>query len=229
MQVVKPEELKVTCKHIETDNQSMKSYLITGERKKREAFISEIIEKEKIPSYSIFTFIQDIKIEEAKSIRKILSKKYSVKTLIILGNLSVIAQNSLLKSIEEISDNISIIISTDNDAEVLDTIKSRLFTIKLVDKEITEELSDNKFFGLELSDRVNFLDEYLKENSGLPPDEQAVKFIKIYREGFLKSLQTFSKEELEFHLNVLRKLLNVLKLVRGNNVNLRFALESTLL
>ena len=207
----------------------MRSYIVTGERKKREAFISEIIEREKIPSHSIFTFIQDIKIEEAKSIRKILSKKYSGKTLIILGNLSVIAQNSLLKSIEEISDNISIIVSADNDAEVLDTIKSRLFTIKLVDKEITEELSDNKFFGLELSDRVNFLDEYLKENSDLPSDEQAVKFIKVYREGFLKSLQTFSKEELEFHLNVLKKLLIVLKLVRGNNVNLRFALESTLL
>ncbi len=207
----------------------MRSYIVIGNTSKREEFLNEYIKKENIPEYSITYFKDGVKIEEAKLIRQILSKKYSQKYLIVITSpLNHIAQNSLLKSIEELQENISIVISLNNLGGILDTLKSRFFLVDFKDSDTNNDAVIS-YSHNNLSEVFMTVDKFLFLNSSLSTEEQIDKFIKEYRKDLLTSLNTFEKKLLVKRISTLKKLLAVSNLIKNNNVNLRFGLETALL
>lgn len=206
----------------------MKSYVVTGDKEAREKFVLSFIEKEQIPTYSISYFNDEIKIEGAKLLRQILSKKYSGKNLIVLQGLNLVAQNALLKSIEEISENISIIISVDDLSGILDTIKSRLFLIELGNNKEFNGIGFEALLNENISTKFQFIDNFLTNSTEFTSIDTINSFMKGYRTTFLNNLSKLNKTQVRQHLRVFKKLILVANLVKFNNVNLRFALESAL-
>jgi len=207
---------------------NMRSYIITGDKGARDEFISSFIKQEQIPTHSISYFNDEIKIEGAKLLRQILSKKYSGKNLIVLQELNLIAQNALLKSIEEISENISMIISVGDLSGILDTIKSRLFLVELAQNREFDGVGFNALLNENISEKFQFIDNFLLSNAEFVPIDTINNFVSEYRKTFFNNLKELDKAQTEHHLYVLKKLLSVANLVKSNNVNLRFALESTI-
>lgn len=206
----------------------MRSHLIIGEKTSREEFILNFIQTEKIAPYAITYFSEQIQTEDAKKIRKLLSKKYSEKTLFVINSINHVAQNSLLKNIEEPSENIAVIISVDNLSEILDTIKSRLF---IVDLSSNSNIEDKEFLGClssNITEKNQTLDKFILENAELTTEEQVKKFIILYRNTLIENLKSFNARQIRHHVFVLKRLFFVTNLIRSNNVNLRFALESTI-
>lgn len=206
----------------------MRSHLVIGNKKEREEFILNFIRTEKVAPYSITNFIEQVQTEDAKELRKLLSKKYSAKTLFVINSINHVAQNSLLKNIEELSENIAVIISVDNLSEILDTIKSRLF---IVDLSSNSNIEDKEFLGClsnNISEKIQTLDKFIIENSELTTEEQVKKFVVLYRNALIENLKSFNTQQVKRHIFVLKKLFFVTNLIKSNNVNLRFALESTI-
>lgn len=204
----------------------MKNYLVLGDRQEREKFISNIIRSEKIAEYSVFYFTNEIKIEQAKQIRKILSKRYSEKTLLVLASINTVAQNALLKSIEEVSENVSIIISVDDLSGILDTIKSRLFLIELGQNKEFDGIGFEALLSENISTKFQFIDNFLTISTESIPIDTINSFVNGYRKSFFNNLSKLNKTQIKHHLHVFKKLLLVVNLIKSNNVNLRFALES---
>jgi len=207
----------------------MRSYIVTGKHTLREKFILDYIKNEKIPEYSINYFNEEIKVENAKYIRRILSKKYSEKYLIVItSQLNKIAQNALLKSIEEISENVSVIISLNNLSTVLDTIKSRFFIVKL-STNINEDDIDTFTLPDTAKEAFLLIDNFISKNIDLSTEEQIDKFIKIYRKELLLTTISYKAEDLKVKLVTFKKILTVSSLIKSNNLNLKFALENALI
>jgi hypothetical protein len=206
----------------------MRSYIITGDKESRDEFVSSFIKKEQIPTHSISYFDEEIKIEGAKLLRQILSKKYSGKNLIVLQELNLIAQNALLKSIEEISENISIIISVSDLSGILDTVKSRLFLIELAQNREFDGVGFEALLNENISEKFQFVDNFLSSKAELVPIDVFDNFVSEYRKTFFNYLKELDKSQIKYQLSVLKKLLSIANLVKSNNVNLRFALESVL-
>ncbi len=208
----------------------MRSYLIIGNSKKREKFIENFIKEQNIHSYSITKFEDKIKVKEAKEIRTIVSRKYSENTLVIIGGgINPVAQNSLLKCFEELTDNISIIISLNDAGEILDTIKSRLFTVNLYEKSDYESSSINNLLKDKFSEKLINIDKFLLENSNLNSSQLIDKFIENYRSEFFEDLDNLTKHEKKQQIIKIKRLLKVCNLIKFNNLNLRMAIESSLI
>ena len=207
----------------------MRSLIITGEISKRQKYVENYIKDEQIPEYSIRYFDEEIKVENAKDIRQILSKRYSQKYLIVISApLNQIAQNALLKSIEELSENVSVLISLNNLSNVLDTIKSRFFLVALSGKRDEAEL-DSFVLPNNTKEALLLVDNFIAKNSDLSYEEQIDKFIRIYRKELFSKYLTLEREILKVKIVTFKKILNVSNLIKTNNVNLKFALENALI
>lgn len=208
----------------------MKSFIITGSIEKREKFILDFIHKEKIASYYVNYFNEEITIDTARKLRNILSKKYNHKYLIVItSSINQIAQNALLKSIEELSDNLSIIISLQDLNGILETIKSRFFLVKL--DSYIQEYEDSLDVSLDddFSKAFISIDKFLLDNSTLSPSEQIDKYIVSYRKKLILELSKMKYMEVKKHINILKKLLEISRLVKFNNLNVRLGIESSII
>lgn len=208
----------------------MRSYIIIGNQEKRDKFIEEYIREEGISDYSITYYNEEVKIIDAKRIRHTLSRKYSEKYLIIINaGINQVAQNALLKSIEELSENISIIISTKDLSTILDTIKSRFFLSNLGNEIDDDSGLEGLALGNTIAEKMLFIDKFLGENSEITTEDQIDKFINIYRKNFLQNIDSLGVDSLRYHLFALKKLISATNLVKSNNLNLRLSLESSVL
>ncbi len=209
----------------------MRSFIITGDSVERLRYIEEFAATENIPSHSITVYSDEIKIIEAKAIRKDLSNKYSTKRLIVIdAKINLVAQNLLLKSFEELSDNVSVILSQQDLSEIIDTIKSRFFIVKLgipdagdLGVQLDGILSDD------LPQRLLAIDSFLNSNKDVSSGQQMDIFIQSYRKALMKVLDSNDRVALKKHTGILRKLLDVSNFVKFNNLNIRLGLESAIL
>lgn len=203
----------------------MRSFLVTGDSETRDNFIKKLIADENILNHNIIYFEEEITIENAKKLKQLLSKRYSEKTIIIITAISSIAQNALLKTIEDIQENVSIIFSMKSASEMLDTIRSRLFLIN-TGINITrddENVNIEKLMSSNPAERLSELDNHLVRKTDNSPSEVYEGLIREYR----KKLLTMSVENLSLsYLEMIKRLLENYRLVKNNNVNLRFSLES---
>src|SRR3989344_5193103 len=98
---------------------TMASFLIVGDKTKRDEYIDSFIRNESFKDYEIENYEETILIDDAKKIVRSLSLKITGKKLIALrGEITIEAQNSLLKNLEELSDNCTIFVCVDSKTEI---------------------------------------------------------------------------------------------------------------
>jgi len=211
----------------------MRSYILVGDSEKRNEFLSDYIRKEAISKYAITRYSDNMGIKEARLFRLSLSKKYNDKHLFVIeSKMTIGAQNALLKSFEEIPDSISIIISASHADDILDTIKSRFFEIKVgmaAEKMLTTNLDIKKTLAGNVKDKILLIDEFISKNKDIASSLLIDDFILSYRNALLANLETIQKENLAENLRILKNLIRVAPFIKSNNLNLRLGLESSLL
>jgi len=110
----------------------MQCILLCGSKDAREKFLAEFISRHALPPIRIYTFSSILKIADVRYIQKILSYKTSFTQLFIIsGEITLEAQNSLLKTLEELPDSTYIIFSYSDSSNLLPTICSRAQLITL--------------------------------------------------------------------------------------------------
>lgn len=112
----------------------MQAQIIIGSHQSQEEFLSLFFKTQKIPQYYIYEFQDIVKIEQAREIKKIISKKIGQnekRVILIKKGILHAAQNALLKTLEELSDNTFIIFLASTKEEFIPTILSRAKILRL--------------------------------------------------------------------------------------------------
>lgn len=148
----------------------MTSYFIKGSVEAQEKFIQEIVVKNNIPSYLNISYSLPFSIKDAHSIKTHLSialGKSEKRLIVIPSEMSLEAQNALLKIIEELDESTFLIIREVGLGELLPTILSRVSEVRLensheddaaVEKYISDFLSCPE--PIEALRIAHFLSEY---------------------------------------------------------------------
>lgn len=127
----------------------MTRYLIIGNEQSQSSFIENQIREHSIPGHLVIRFDPPFSIKNAHSLRNLLSFAVSgseKRCIIIPSEMSLEAQNALLKLIEELDEKSILIIVSGENGHLLPTIVSRVRQIRLdthfePDKDITTALS----------------------------------------------------------------------------------------
>lgn len=183
-----------------------------------EKILKELELSQNHPNTLWFAEEEKLGIGESRKIQEFLSlKPYQGKNqavvLLAAENLSLDAQNALLKTLEEAGDHVSLILGVSSEDQLLSTIVSRCKTINL-QKNPTPEV------GLKYQADIKKL---------LESDmEERFKFIEKLedREKFLYALTVYFRHE--WNINFLKDLLEAEKWAK-QNVNIRAILEYLML
>jgi hypothetical protein len=200
----------------------MASFLIIGDKLKRNEYINSFIENESFKEYEVESYEDKILIDSAKKIIRSLALKITGKKLILLkGEITVEAQNALLKNIEELSENCIIFICANSKDDVLPTIQSRCFVINL-------SLSETAIN----SDVCSFIISYAKEKIGLWELIDKLEGSEIIL-GDVDQLLTqlryvlidFSNSQTSKYYLYCKRLLALSSLLKNNNVQAKIVFE----
>ncbi|HEC64276.1 MAG TPA: AAA family ATPase [bacterium] len=186
------------------------------------------------PDYNLNDFIDQNSIgigEIREIIRKIGLKPYQSKRKVVIikdaDRMTPEAQNSFLKTLEDIPNNTFIILTTSNHTRLLPTILSRakLFEIKS-DAEDEGDLDAREIVGAETLARFKVVEEISKLKESKEKKERAGELIKVLLNYYRKELRA-DPEDIETRENI--KLLQETMTAISKNVNLRLALESLMI
>jgi hypothetical protein len=201
----------------------MNNILIVGQSQIIREFVGDYIKENNFAPYEVRFYDEKIKIEQVRSIKKTLSFQQSGKALFVFFNeITVEAQNAMLKSIEEHSDNIYFIFCVENAEELLATIRSRCI-IKQISVQITpdKELQELAKSLIETSS-WNEVDAMLEYISDKPLD----LLVPALRHLMLDSLSHYQYQYTNSYYNFCKKILALLPLVQINNVSKKVIVES---
>ncbi len=215
----------------------MQSFLITARDKNiTSSYISDFLRRKGIHPIDVSQQVYEkaIGIEDVRNIhKKILLKPFKgkVKAVVVQAydDITIEAQNALLKVLEEPPVNTLIIISTQKKELLLPTIISRCKIIELKEKEISLINEDL----LELSNTLTVLlngrtGSKLKIAQDVAKDKEGTVLWLEKMTVFLrqKLIENYSKRE---YLNFLKNLQKTYSLIKSTNVSQRIALENLLL
>jgi len=203
--------------------------LISPSLKIRIEEIGKILSTEKLtnphPDLLYFASGEKLGVEQAKKIKKHFSlKPYSAQGRLVVmedaSDLTIEAQNALLKTLEELPEKAMIILAADSDSKFLPTVLSRCEIIKIHDSRFMIQDSNYK------EDIEKLLEATIEERF------EYIEKLKD-REEFLHSLITYFHQNLASNLkgyptNFLKELLQAEEWV-SHNVNIRAILEYLML
>ena len=221
----------------------MTSFIVVAkDKKKREAFLQNFYKTHEIDTFDVTILAlettvkqntQSIGIEDIKSMQKKLFLKpiKSKNKAVVIAEaelLTIEAQNALLKVLEEPPEHTLLILSSQTKETLLPTILSRCQLIVLEEKtiQLSEKEATELHAFLQTLPELSIGDRLKKAEQLAKDKEKAVKWIGklilVLRESLL---QTPSEET----LTSIRKFQTLHTLLKTTNVNLRFAIENTLL
>lgn len=200
----------------------MASTILIGSLKDINLHVDAYIEANNFLSYETMSFDEKIKIEDARAIRHELSFVVNTKKLFILRNeVTLEAQNALLKTLEEIGENVHFIFCVEFADQLLPTIHSRSRIVHL------DNLydADNKFRKILVSKVEGTDSTYFFENlTGAIDKENIFAFLEGLRSLILDPQVSFEHKKLYFQY--CKKTLKLSNLSNVNNVNERIVLEN---
>lgn len=219
----------------------MFSYLITSsDKKQREQYALNFCEEENIDRFDLI-FIEKIKqsigIEEIRKFQeklylKPIKSKFKAGIINDAQILTIEAQNALLKVLEEPPANTYLLLTADNIESLLPTIISRCKHISLtskieIPKEEREQLLEkiNSLIDLSITEKLVLAENLAKNKEDIILYLE--KSIYVMRDYILEKI--IKEENVENIVNILNKYQQLLILLKTTNVNLRFAIENTLL
>lgn len=213
--------------------------LISTSLEERIKKIQEILNEEKIslnhPDLLYFEDVQKLGVSESKIVRAHLAlKPYSAKGRVVViesaHNLTMEAQNALLKTLEEPPESAILILGASSDANLLPTILSRCQILNLAGSahstyEVDSSVDSSKFFkdikGLQNSG----IEQRFEYIANLEEKEEFLKaMVAYFHSVIMGKSEAISKEKLEF-----TKLLVKAEEWQAQNVNIRAILEYLML
>ena len=203
---------------------NMRGYILLGSENSKGEFIENFIKKNTIPPYNIVRFENDLKISDARALKRSLSTTSldgRARLFIIEANPTHEAQNALLKLLEELPENTTIIFIRER--ELLPTIVSRCSQVTLgnvhsrslseEDMQIVSSLLNSRYTSRKLFEIEKF---FSKER-----EDSFADLILCVREAVLK--------EAPNKFELLKELVKYYPLVYSNNLNPKLTLERVLL
>jgi len=213
---------------------SIQSFLIVAKNKNEaSSYMANLLKEKEINSLdaNFQIYEKTVGIEDVRSIQKAtLLKPFrgKIKAVIIntYTNITLEAQNALLKILEEPPANTIMIITTTKKELILPTIVSRCKVIILQEKEI-------KLTEVDLSELENTLNILLNDKAGaklkiaqdIAKDKENVDLWFGKMSVFVKNKLTQDCKNLKY-LNILKELQETYKVIESTNVNQRVTLEN---
>lgn len=200
----------------------MNCFLIISDREKAALYIDEYAKKNGVKKIYFNIYNDKIIVDTVRSIRKALSfKQNENKQIIILNNeITIEAQNALLKCIEELSEMTTIFIVSKPSETILPTIQSRCSVVKLnaksdfTDKRI--DINEGIFAAIESID-----------DGKTSPEEQLFQVNEFLRNILLDENANIKDRSSAYYS--LKKILKLSPMVLNNNVQARIVIEKALL
>lgn len=216
----------------------MQCYIILGSEEKIKAFIESFTSEKKIASYNSTIYSGKIKIDEVRLLQKKLiykNAKNESSLVILPTDITVEAQNALLKTLEELPEGKYICFTGQTDSTLLPTILSRCQIIRL--EQSSSALQSKK--ELENTLKQFLIDKPLEPQtlssllSALPiaelKEDQLKDLIYSFRNVLLESLSSISLHQLHLLHSLLSDLTLLYPLVKSNNINPRLGAETIFL
>lgn len=207
----------------------MQSFIIQGDSQFCEEYSQAFLVKHKIASYNVVRYPETVKIADVRAIHKLLSIKRSQEQaflLLLSGSITLDAQNAMLKTLEEVPDNVYIMILARSTDEFLPTILSRCQIATSIPESPSQDTSLPAVYQDLLLESVTYgeiarvIDSLSSETLGI---REYDTFITHVRELMVQSL---SHKKVCRPLSVLlHRLMENYSLVKKNNVNARLTLE----
>lgn len=195
----------------------MTNLLIVGSDIDTDQYVADFISKNEIKQTEITRFINTIKIDEAREIKNSLSYRSSAKRVFIVSaGMTIEAQNSLLKAIEESDDNTFFLFCAVRESEYLPTIASRCKRITLKDEKYNIEIENF----LKKVDSFSFSEV---DNLSSLCGKDIEQILPVLR-NLLLSDATPSNKKRAYH-TFCKKLISMHSIVKNNNVNEKVVLE----
>lgn len=215
----------------------MQCLVIVGKKADRDEYVSKFIQEKNIPAYFVYRFEEVLKIADVRLIKKNLSlaiPKNLFRLFILPENITIDAQNALLKTIEELGDETFIFFPTNTPEILLPTILSRC---KIVWVSIFEKLesalsNDVQFLAKAKDKRELFLsalqlaDKISAKNGSEEIDRIILELRNDIKKRILLGQNTLHVLSL---VRIALNIQNLLPLLSENNVNKKFAIETALL
>ena len=199
----------------------MNNIYLVGSTANCNKYIENYIFENNFSPFEIEYFNDIIKIEDARNLKKSLGYKVKTKKLFVfVKDITIEAQNSLLKNIEEAGENIYFIFCAGKESALLPTVKSRCRQIMVgeineVDSQLQsliEEVFSSNYSWADIDNLINYVD-----------NKNVETLLPAIRSLLLKNLENESVSKYFF---LSKKLLPMMLLANTNNVNQKIVIES---
>ncbi len=203
----------------------MSSILIIGDNIQAQEYVSSYARDNSIPSHNI-TVMMDMKVEGARDLKKKIAFRSPENRLFVISNgITIEGQNALLKCVEEHDERTHFIFIVENEDELLSTVRSRCFVIRLG--------SESSAF----SDTRLLLEHFFKSTTRdwNIIEQLSTIFLEKGPDQILRTLRLLMLENADNSQDIChyyaacKTTLKMLPLVANNNVNPKILLERALL
>lgn len=207
----------------------MGSTILVGSQNGQEKAISEYIKKYSVKNYNVVHFSDKITISNAREIKHLLSRAASgVRMIILHDDITVEAQNALLKTLEELSDEAIILFAVNSSDKLIPTIISRSQIIRLPD---SNGESDDFPYKKDLEGYISEEDLEKKIGMGFCLSEKISSgnridgLIMFLRESMFEDIEKQSLRNLKNRTKLLKTIFEYYDLIISNNLNKRLFLD----
>jgi len=211
----------------------MQSILIVSKNKEKALeFVGKIAREGKVSKFDFTVFeAETLGIDDVRNFQKkaYLKPFKSLQKIVMLRakDLTLEAQNALLKILEEPPNNTIVMLSVPDKNLLLPTILSRCKVFELKDNEYLSKSEISKYLNLLISLKNKGVGERLKIAQDISKErEEAINYIESLIHAERNNLLNYPNIE---HLNILKSLQRFHTIIKTTNVNLRLALENLFL
>jgi len=207
----------------------MRGYILSGTNEiGKKTFIDKFIQDNHIPAYNVVRFGETLKIRDVREIKKLLAITSSSNRLILIERATDEAQNALLKTLEELPQDATVIF--ENDQALLPTIVSRCTRVHfegvaIVEVDPQHVANASKLASGNISESFALLDYFFSENTQASYD----RLIISIRNSLASSFKNRPGNDIRKEISLLKALTTGRELIVLNNLNPRLTAEKIVL
>lgn len=205
----------------------MKRTIISGTSEATKVYVDAYIQENAVPSYCIIKFEDKLKIADVRLLKKRLAVKEKNRLVVIENTILPEAQHALLKTLEELPEDTSFFILTQQEDDLLATIRSRCSIVRLksclADEDVLDSSIVSKYF--QSKDIIEIL-EYSFLLAGEVMEANPDAAVLQLRRAMIHSVSSGDTNTSLVIAKCLNELQTVNALIRTNNLNKQLAYES---
>ncbi len=211
----------------------MNAIILIGENASKKDSIKDYIKKNDIPSYNIFEYQDPLKIVDVRDIKRILASTAlmgKARIFIFYSDPTVEAQNALLKTLEELAEDTTIVFA--GAQELLSTTASRCRIVKLKPGDVeAEDDGELRVLVDRLSRNQNVIPSIFRfsENVFSKKEKSLEETELLLRKLMLESIEAQDEDRIRTALAILKKINRYNVTLLSNNLNKRLLFERVLI